>query len=94
MTKKLSPVFEGENFALTFVIRSLVTSNLASVVQMVRWITLRAIHWINRYLVDNAIGFPSTYRWIVQRLYDWGVKYISLLQNNLLFLGMSTAILL
>lgn len=24
-----------------------------------------AIHWINHHPLDNAIGFPNTYHWIV-----------------------------
>ena len=31
--------------------------HLAPVVQMVD----NAIHWINHYLLDNAVGFPNTY---------------------------------
>ena len=31
----------------------------------------KAIHWINLYLVDNAIGFANTYSLGIQRLNNW-----------------------
>ena len=39
---------------------------LAPVVRMVD----NAIHWINLYPLDSAIGLPNTYRWIVICLVD------------------------
>ena len=54
-------------------VRCLYSKDQASVVQKVN----NAIHWINRYPVDNAIGFPSTIRWIVIYPVDSGIQALN-----------------
>ena len=43
-----------------------------------------AIHWINHYPVDSAIGFPNIFHWrvifpvdsAIQRLNNWGLEFL------------------